>query len=183
MYLDQNAFTMRLQPKTRSSGRRCAVLNLDFMHQLIDLVKDAPAGQRFISNCIRWNDAIHNLNPRPLIIFTALSFTTAAQPELADGSPFSNLIQAFGGFEKSLPGAQIDSRFTIDEKDIALDKTRWFAGSGNSLVQILRAQNIDTVILVKSTWAGYPKGKVANNYLTGWIEPIWCHYEHSLSAL
>jgi nicotinamidase-related amidase len=47
-------------------------------------------------------------------------------------------------------GVQIASNFTVDERDIVLQKTRWYAGAGNSLEQILKAQNIDTVIIVCS---------------------------------
>ncbi|KIX05969.1 uncharacterized protein Z518_03943 [Rhinocladiella mackenziei CBS 650.93] len=43
---------------------------------------------------------------------------------------------------------QIDSLFAVDERDIVVQKTRWYAGAGNSWEQILRAQNIDTVVIV-----------------------------------
>ncbi|KIX05968.1 uncharacterized protein Z518_03942 [Rhinocladiella mackenziei CBS 650.93] len=42
-----------------SFGRHYAVLNLDLMSLLIDGIRDTAAGQAFISNCIRWNDAVH----------------------------------------------------------------------------------------------------------------------------
>jgi nicotinamidase-related amidase len=129
-------------------GQRYAVLNLDWMSLLIDSVKDTTVGQEFITNCSRWNDAVHKKNPRPLTIFTSLFFSSSAQPELAKESPFTRLLQGYGTFEKGSSGVQIDSNFMVDEKDVILQKTRWYAGADNALEQILRAQNIDTVIIV-----------------------------------
>jgi hypothetical protein len=129
-------------------GQHYAVLNLDWMSLLIDGIKNTTVGQEFITNCSRWNDAVHQKDPRPLTIFTSLFFSNPAQPELAKDSPFPRVLQGYGLFEKGSPGVQIDSNFTVDEKDVILQKTRWYAGAGNSLEQILRAQNIDTVIIV-----------------------------------
>lgn len=44
---------------------------------------------------------------------------------------------------------QIYSDFSVDETagDVVLQKTRYYAGTGNALEEILRAQGIDTVIL------------------------------------
>jgi hypothetical protein len=131
-----------------SFGQHYAVLNLDWMSLLIDGIKDTAVGQEFIKNCSRWNDAVHQKDPRPLTIFTSLSFCDPAQPELAKDSPFARLLQGYGSFDKRSQGVQIDSNFMVDEKDVILQKTRWYAGAGNSLEQILRAQQIDTVIIV-----------------------------------
>ena len=131
-------------------GRRYAILNLDLMSILIDAVKDTDEGQTFISSCVRWNDAVHRKDPRPLTIFTSLFFSTPSQPELAhnDDTPFTKLVRSFDTFQVGSPGVQIDPRFVVDEKDIVLQKTRWYAGAGNALEQILRAQNIDSVVIV-----------------------------------
>jgi nicotinamidase-related amidase len=129
-------------------GQHYAVLNLDWMTLLIDGIKDQPVGQEFIKNCSLWNEAVHQKDPRPLTIFTSLFFSNSAQPELDRESPFGRLLQGYTSFEKGSSGVQIDSNFLVDEKDIILQKTRWYAGSGNSLEQILRAQKIDTVIIV-----------------------------------
>lgn len=128
-------------------GRHYAILNLDLMTILIDAVKDTTEGQAFVSNCCRWNNAVHEKHPRPLTIFTRLFFDHG-QPELARGAPFTELVGGFGHFATGSAGAQVASHFTVDEKDVVLQKTRWYAGAGNSLEQILRAQNIDTVIIV-----------------------------------
>ncbi|CAL5870127.1 uncharacterized protein PFLUO_LOCUS4362 [Penicillium psychrofluorescens] len=129
-----------------SFGQHYAILNLDWMSILIDAVKDTVEGQTLITNCSRWNDAIHQKTPRPLTIFTTLSFSPG-QPEVESDTPFSKLIEPFGSFEQGSPEVQIYPEFTIDEKDIVLQKTRWSATSGNSLEQILRAQGIDTVVI------------------------------------
>jgi len=133
-----------------SFGQHYAVLNLDWISFLIDGIKDTSVGQEFITNCVKWNDAVHQKDPRPLTIFTSLLFSNSSQPELAKGSPFTRLLQGYGTFETGSSGVQIDSNFMVDEKDIILQKTRWYAGAGNSLEQILRAQNINTVIIVRN---------------------------------
>ena len=78
-----------------SFGKNFAILNLDLMTVLIDAVKDTPEGQSFVSNCSRWNKAVHNVTPRPLIIFSSLHFHHG-EPELAEGAPFSKLIEGYG---------------------------------------------------------------------------------------
>jgi len=130
-----------------SFGKCYAVLNLDWMSLLIDDIKDTAVGQEFITSCCRWNDAVHKKDPRPLTIFTSLFFSNPSQLELAKDAPLTRLLQGYGTFEMDSPEVQIDSHFAVDEKDIVLQKTRWYAGAGNSLEQILRAQNIDTVII------------------------------------
>lgn len=129
-------------------GRHYAVLNLDLMTVLIDAVKDTEAGKAFISNCSRWNDAVHKKQPQPLTVFTSLCFG-AGEPELAKCAPFTKLLQGFGSFEIGSPPVQVSSEFTVGEKDVVLQKTRWYAGAGNGFEQVLRAQNIDTVIIVR----------------------------------
>ncbi|KAI0839386.1 cysteine hydrolase family protein [Hypoxylon sp. FL0890] len=127
-------------------GKNYAVLNLDLMTILIDSVKHSPKGQAFISNCSRWNDAVHRQDPQPLVIFTTLFFNPG-RPELAEGKPFHGLVEGFDSFEAGSAAVQIAPHFTVGDRDIVLQKTRWYAGAGNALEQILEAQNIDTVIL------------------------------------
>ncbi|KAI1372493.1 cysteine hydrolase family protein [Hypoxylon crocopeplum] len=127
-------------------GKSYAILNLDLMSILIDSIRGTTEGLVFIFNCSRWNDAVHRKGPRPLIVFTSLFFDPG-ELELAKGAPFGKLVERFGSFASDSPGVQIASDFTVDEQDIILQKTRWHAGTGNSLEQILRAQKIDTVIL------------------------------------
>ncbi|KAL1864538.1 hypothetical protein VTK73DRAFT_5787 [Phialemonium thermophilum] len=137
-------------------GGRYAVLNLDWMSVLVSAVKDTPEGQAFIANCARWNDAVHALEPQPTTIFTTLCFSNSLQPELHphDRKPFTRTVRGFGTFAKESPEVQLDSRFVIGDKDIVLPKTRWYAGAGNSLEQVLKSQNIDTVIISGATLSG-----------------------------
>ncbi|KAI1472168.1 Isochorismatase hydrolase [Daldinia caldariorum] len=129
-----------------SFGKSYAVLNLDLMAILIDAVKDTAKGQAFISSCTRWNDAVHKIHPRPPVIFTTLSFSPG-EPELAEDAPFGKIIRNFGSFIAGSSAVQIASNFEVDSKDIVLQKTRCYGGTGNSLEQILKARNIDTVII------------------------------------
>ncbi|KAE9568806.1 hypothetical protein CGMCC3_g15083 [Colletotrichum fructicola] len=137
-----------------SFGKRFAILNLDLMAIMFDSIKKTDEGELFISNCVRWNEAVHQHHPRPLTIFTTLCFSNYSQPELARPSPFANLIDKFGDFVKGSPEVQIDKSLKLDEKDIVLHKTRWYAGAGNGLEQILKAQNISTVVISGITLSG-----------------------------
>ncbi|KAF4835465.1 hypothetical protein CGCSCA4_v012590 [Colletotrichum siamense] len=135
-------------------GKRFAILNLDLMAIMFDSIKDTDEGKLFVSNCIRWNEAVHQHHPRPLTIFTTLCFSNSSQPELARPSPFANLIDELGDFVKGSPEVQIDKSLKLDEKDIVLHKTRWYAGAGNALEQILKAQGINTIVISGITLSG-----------------------------
>jgi nicotinamidase-related amidase len=130
-----------------SFGQNFAILNLDWMPLLINAVEETTEGKTLINNYIQWNDAVHHKVRRPLTIFTTLAFNRG-QPELESNTPFAKLIAPFGSCEDGSPNVGIDSRFTLDEKDTVLRKTRWAATTGNNLEQILRAQHIDTVVIV-----------------------------------
>lgn len=130
-----------------SFGEHYAILNLDWMTVLINGIKDTAEGQSMIANCSRWNDAVHQKSPRPLTIFSTVSFNPG-QPEIQRDAPFAKLIAGFGAFVDGSPEVQIDSRFKLDQQDIVLQKTRWSAATGNSLEQILEARGVKTVIIV-----------------------------------
>lgn len=134
-----------------SFGSNYAILNLDWMAILINAVRDTPEGQTMIANCARWNDAAHLKNPRPLTIFSTLSFSPN-QHEVAPDSPFSRLIAPFGDFRNGSSEVQICDDFQVDEKDLILQKTRWSATTGSALEQILKAQNIKTVVIVRTLY-------------------------------
>ncbi|KAJ9191896.1 hypothetical protein DTO021D3_5125 [Paecilomyces variotii] len=129
-----------------SFGENYAILNLDWMTGLVNAVKNTSEGQTLIENCVKWNDAIHQTFPRPLTVFSTLSFSPG-QPEVKPNSPFAKLIAPYGDLSRASPEVQIDDHFKLDEKDIVVEKTRWCASIGNALEQILQARNINTVII------------------------------------
>lgn len=129
-------------------GKGYAILNLDFMNILFDIAKTAPEGQRFVSNCTRWIDAVHKRDDRPLNIFTTLYFSNPSQAELPDGAPFTKLVNGFATFDEHSLIVKVPSYFNIDDKDIVLQKIRWYGGAGNVLEDILKNNNIDTVVIV-----------------------------------
>jgi nicotinamidase-related amidase len=90
---------------------------------------------------------VHQKTDQPLTVFTTLAFGPGL-PEVEREKPFARLIAPYGEYKAGNPETQIDSRFTVDEKDLVIPKTRWCATTGNALEQILRAQNIDTVVIV-----------------------------------
>ncbi|KAI7679708.1 hypothetical protein KC353_g22207, partial [Hortaea werneckii] len=94
-----------------------------------------------------WIDAVHAQQPPPLSIWTRIYFTNPSQPELGPSTPFRQIGGALGASNDS--NTFIYPAFDVDEGagDAVLAKTRYYAGFGNSLEEILRAQQIDTVIL------------------------------------
>jgi nicotinamidase-related amidase len=130
-----------------SFGQHYAVLNLDLINGLVSPLASTPAGSAFISNTASWIDAVHALSPPPLSIFTRIYFSNARKPEVKPGSGFE---KASGPLTTANATAtQIYPDFKVDEAagDVVLQKTRYYAGTGNALEEILRAQGIDTVIL------------------------------------
>lgn len=165
-------------------GQHYAVLSLDWMSILIDTIENTPEGQAFIANCSRWNDAVHEKDPRPVIIFTSLFLSDPSQPELHQHkrAPFTRLVRNYHTFAKNTPEVKIDPRFLVDERDIVIQKTRWYAGAGNALEQILKSQNIDTVIIVcASPW---PLLRMDLTFASVvWFESLRCCDKYYLSLI
>jgi len=130
-----------------SFGQHYAVLNLDLINALISSVADTTAGSAFINNTARWIDAVHAQNPPPLSIFTRIYFLNAHQPEIGPNTPFAQVGGALGTANST--ETMLYPAFNFDEAagDTVLQKTRYYAGAGNALEEMLRAQQIDTVIL------------------------------------
>ncbi|RMY72623.1 hypothetical protein D0863_04401 [Hortaea werneckii] len=128
-------------------GRHYAVLNLDLINALIDPIASTPEAQTWINSTSCWIDAVHAQQPPPLSIWTRIYFTNPSQPELGPSTPFRQIGGALGAANDS--NTFIYPAFHVDEAagDAVLAKTRYYAGFGNSLEEILRAQQIDTVVL------------------------------------
>ncbi|KAK5008238.1 hypothetical protein LTR28_004254 [Elasticomyces elasticus] len=130
-----------------SFGRHYAVLNLDLVNALVAPLNSSAAGRAFISNTARWINAVHAQKPAPLSIFTRIYFSNSRKPEIGPASPFRLVGGALGN--ASDPRTALYPAFAADEVagDVVLQKSRYYAGAGNGLEEILRAQQIDTVIL------------------------------------
>ena len=130
-----------------SFGQHYAVLNLDLINGLVAPLANTTAGDAFITNVANWIDAVHAQNPPPLSIFTRIYFLNAKKPEVKPGSGFSKVSAALTTANQS--ATMLYPAFVPDEAagDVVLQKTRYYAGAGNSLEQILAAQSIDTVVL------------------------------------
>jgi nicotinamidase-related amidase len=130
-----------------SFGCHYAVLNLDFINAGISSLEDTTSGQTLFANTARWIDAVHAQNPPPLSIFTRVYFANSHKPEINPKSPFAQILAGLGTASSEL--TQIYPAFHVDEKagDVVLQHVRYYAGAGNSLEEILHAQQIDTVIL------------------------------------
>lgn len=166
---------------TADFGRNFAVLNVDWMSILIEAIQDTTEGKSFIENISRWNNVVHQKEMRPLTLFSTLALKFG-QPELEANTPFSDLIAPFGTFEEGSPEVQIDPQFLVDEKDVIIHKTRWSATTGNSLEQILKANKIDTVVVVSNMKKIRIKIILTSEYPV-WIESLWCCYEYYLPTL
>ncbi|KAI1338960.1 Isochorismatase-like protein [Xylariaceae sp. FL0016] len=129
-------------------GQHYAVLHLDLINALVDSVAATPAGAAFISSTARWIDAVHRQDPPPLSVFTRIYFANARQPELGPGVPFAATAGALGDARDNRTMLYPAFDAANDRVgDVVLEKTRYYAGTGNQLEVILRAQQIDTVIL------------------------------------
>lgn len=130
-----------------SFGQHYAVLNLDLINGLVAPLASSPAGAAFINSTTAWINAVHAQSPPPLSIFTRIYFSNARKPEVKPGSGFAGVSAPLGTANET--ATQIYEAFEVDEAagDVVLQKTRYYAGTGNALEEILRSQGIDTVVL------------------------------------
>lgn len=145
-YPDATASTVAAN-ESLTFGQHYAVLNLDLINGLVAPLTSDPAGEAFVNNVANWIDTVHAQNPPPLSIFTRIYFSNSRKPEVKPGSGFET---ASGPLTTANATAtQLYPAFHVDEAagDVVLQKTRYYAGTGNALEEILRAQSIDTVIL------------------------------------
>lgn len=93
--------------------------------------------------------SVHKQSPPPLSIFTRIYFSNELRPEIAPDIPFAKAVAALGNATESSPQGQLYPAFKpLDNYDVVMKKTRYYAGSGKAMEQILSTQKIDTVILV-----------------------------------
>jgi len=137
------------QSANLSFGQHYAVLNLDLINGLVGSINSTAAGQSFINNTATWINAVHAQQPPPLSIFTRIYFSNRQRPEIGvPFSPFSQTVAGLGNVtEADAVGALYPAFEVLEDWDVVMPKTRYYAGAGNALEEILRAQQIDTVIL------------------------------------
>ncbi|KAK5165546.1 uncharacterized protein LTR77_009075 [Saxophila tyrrhenica] len=130
-----------------SFGRHYAVLNLDLINGIVGGVENTTAGKAWIDSTANWIDAVHSQNPPPLSIFTRIYFSNSHKPEVGPDAPFAAVGGALG--TAAQPETELYPAFNVHKKagDVVLQKTRYYAGAGNALEQILSTQHIDTVVL------------------------------------
>lgn len=135
------------ESSTLSFGKHYAILNLDLIPGIMSPIINTTAGQTFINSTSTWINAVAAQNPPPLTLFTRIYFSNSRQPEIGPQSPFAQVAGTLG--TSADPLTEIYSAFQVNETrgDVVLQKTRYYAGAGNGLEEILRAQRIDTVVL------------------------------------
>jgi len=141
------AFAKNASEESVSFGKHYAVLNLDLINAIVDPVASTKSGKKWVDNTATWIDAVHDQEPRPLSIFTRIYFSNDMKPEVKSGSGFAELVEGITTEDDN--STQIYPDFNVDQGagDIVLRKTRYYAGDGNALEEILRAQKIKTVVL------------------------------------
>lgn len=135
--------------ETLSFGKHYAVLNLDLINGIAGGLANTTAGEAFLSNTADWIDAVHAQKPPPLSIYTRIYFSAPTKPEVGPNAPFANVGGNLGTIDDPLTELvpQIRSRVDATLNDVVFPKTRYYAGAGNALEEILNTQEIDTVIL------------------------------------
>ncbi|KAJ5720371.1 cysteine hydrolase family protein [Penicillium malachiteum] len=132
-----------------SFGSHYAVLNLDLITALVGSINTTTKGQAFIKSTGKWINAVHRQNPPPISIFSRIYFSTSLMPEVSLSAPFYQDVAEVGNLTESDELSQLYPAFKpLPNYDVVLQKTRYYAGTDNTLVQILRNQKIDTVVLV-----------------------------------
>ncbi|KAK5117249.1 hypothetical protein LTR62_005866 [Meristemomyces frigidus] len=133
--------------ETLSFGQHYAVLNLDLINGLVAPIANTTEGEAFISCTSKWINAVAALTPKPLTFFSRIYFSNSHNPEISDSTPFKNVGGSLG--TASSNATMIYPAFHVNETagDVVIQKTRYYAGAGNGLEEILRAQRIDTVVL------------------------------------
>ncbi|KAJ5716233.1 cysteine hydrolase family protein [Penicillium malachiteum] len=131
-----------------SFGSHYAVLNLDLIDALVGSINTTTKGQAFINSTAKWINAVHKQSPPPISIFSRIYFSTSLMPEVSLSSPFYQAVAEVGNLTESDELSQLYPAFKpLSDYDVVLQKTRYYAGTDNTLVQILRNQKIDTVVL------------------------------------
>jgi nicotinamidase-related amidase len=133
--------------KSVSFGKHYAVLNLDLINAIVTPIAANKEGRKFIKNTAKWIDAVHAVDPTPLSIFTRIYFSNDLKPELKANSGFADLVEGITTEDDNSTAIYPDFEVKQDIGDIVLGKTRYYAGDGNSLEEILRAQKIKTVVI------------------------------------
>jgi len=141
------ASTIPLNDTTFNFGKNFAVLNLDLITAIVSGVANTTQGHTFISNIQTWVNAVHAQSPPPLTIFTRIFFSTPEAPEVGPNSSFKAAISSLGNVTAEDASTEIFPAFNVTTDDVVLQKTRYYAGAGNGLEEILNTQEIDTVVL------------------------------------
>lgn len=147
---DYNCYPDCLAPSISPSepisfGSHYTILNVDMISAVAGGIVKTPPGCKWIQNNQDWMGAVHSQTPAPLSIWTRIYHASARKPEITTNTPWAGEAGMLG--DSSDPLTQIYSEFKPDPvNDVVLGKSRYYAGSGNSLETILEAQGIDTVI-------------------------------------
>jgi hypothetical protein len=145
--------TRATQGEIKFSSKSTAFLQLDLINAEVDgAIGTGASGKKWAENVVTLVDCIHQQADPMLQIFTRLTFKPG-HPEVGPDSPIAPI--ASGLFDAS-SATQLYAKLQANpdgfadgtSKDVLLPKTRYDATHGTLLLEILKAQGVDTVVLV-----------------------------------
>lgn len=143
---------------TFTFGTHFAVLNLDLINGLVESIENTTQGATFINSTATWINAVHDAQQDPpiLSLFSRIYVSNILQPEIGPQTPFAAAFVSFpGNGTETDPATAIYPAFSVNStSDVVVQKSRYYAGFGNQMEEILRAQLIDTVVLSGISTAG-----------------------------
>jgi nicotinamidase-related amidase len=126
-----------------------AVLIMDVQNGIVERL--AERSSAYLDTVVKVRDAA--LSARMSVIYVRVAFREGA-PEVSENNrSFAALAGTSGFFEDSI-GTQIHERLAVSEGDIVVTKRRVSAFSGSDLEVVLRAKNVDTLVLCGISTSG-----------------------------
>lgn len=142
--------------------REVGLLHSTRLYFWVDAVSPWNLHRTHNTNSTPWC-SVHAQSPPPLSIYTRIYYSNEMRPEISTDTPFLQAVASLGNATESDPETQLYPAFApLDGWDVVLRKSRYYAGDGNSLEEILRGQKIRTVILVSRTFSSLSRGRSAN---------------------
>ncbi|PWY98315.1 Isochorismatase hydrolase [Testicularia cyperi] len=131
-----------------SFGSNTAVLFLDYVAGIVQGVRGTCDGDAFLNASATWSEAVHQADPKPLIMYSRLYFYSDEKYEVATGLPygFSQVVSG-GNFTQGSNASEIVPEVEPQQGDFVFQKIRYSAIDFNDALLVLRSQNITDVVL------------------------------------
>lgn len=134
------------QTNNISFGENYAVLFLDYNQGIVDNVRSTCEGESFINSSRIWSDAVHDLNPRPLIMYSRLYLSDQRYEIAPLAYGFGSVVDGTN-FTDGSNASQIIPEVQPNQTDYVFKKVRYGAFDYNDALLVLRSQNITSVVV------------------------------------